>query len=531
MIIDANTGKVLYAQFADAPRHPASLTKMMTLYLLFNEIEQGRLSPTSKIPISERAASVAPSKLDLDPGEEIEVRDAIKALITKSANDVAVAIAERIGGTEAAFARMMTERARQMGMTGTTFVNASGLPDDQQITTARDMLTLALRLQDDFPAYYPLFSLQSFDFRGKTYRTHNMLLRRVPGVDGIKTGYTRSSGFNLVSSVKTGKKHVVGAVFGGTTASARDTLMRQLLTRALAKASTERTRRPATLVASQRSREKGAPAKQVAAKASPRPEPKIEIVKTRAVPTGVPAPRPAEPRKDAIAEVIASAAPQNATRPEAATAPAPRLDLDALREAMTEPTADQGDAGEDAPSPVVAASAPGPQDIAGLIRRSLVEPAAQPVAVMAAEAAPQPGADARSPSTLDRQAVALAQTEAPPTGTVPALRPTLEADGAPLSHLREPVARPQFPTSPVGAGFEIQIGAYANADDARSKLDLVRGRASGLLNGHPGVARQVRRGERQIFRARFTGFSEDVGTSTCLELRRLAIDCFVMKAE
>ena len=244
MVIDANTGAVLHNQSGDAPRYPASLTKMMTLYMTFELIEQGRLDYSSKIKITDEAAAVAPSKLDLEPGEEIALIDAIKALITKSANDVAVSLAQHIGGSEANFARLMTAKARQIGMTQTTFKNASGLPDEAQTTTARDMLTLALRLQDDFPRHYKLFATRTFTYAGHTYRNHNTLLNRYPGTEGIKTGYTRASGFNLVTSVRRDGKQVVAAVFGGKTAKIRNAKMQALLNKTLAKASTEVTRKP-----------------------------------------------------------------------------------------------------------------------------------------------------------------------------------------------------------------------------------------------------------------------------------------------
>lgn len=159
MMFDANTGAILHNDGGDELRHPASLTKMMTLYMTFETIESGRMSMSDRVVISERAASVAPSKLDLDPGESLSVSEAIKALITKSANDVAVALAEKIGGSEANFVRLMNQRARDLGMTRTNFENASGLPDMDQVTTARDMITLGMRLQDDFPSFYPMLSL------------------------------------------------------------------------------------------------------------------------------------------------------------------------------------------------------------------------------------------------------------------------------------------------------------------------------------------------------------------------------------
>jgi D-alanyl-D-alanine carboxypeptidase len=210
LIVDANTGQTIYQSNADALRHPASLAKMMTLYIVFEQIEQGRLSYDTKIRVSANAAGVSPSKLDLDEGEEIALIDAVKALITKSANDMAVAIAEHIGGTEAKFASLMTQKAARLGMTATVFKNASGLPDDEQVTTARDMATLALRLQDDFPKHYPLFATRTFTYNGDTYKNHNNLLANYEGTDGLKTGYTHGSGFNLVASVRRGPKHLIG---------------------------------------------------------------------------------------------------------------------------------------------------------------------------------------------------------------------------------------------------------------------------------------------------------------------------------
>src|SRR6185436_17114024 len=182
---------------------------------------------------------------DLEEGEEIALIDAIKVLITKSANDVAIAVAEHIAGSEEKFARLMTRKAHQLGMSATTFRNASGLPDDAQVTTARDMVTLALRLQDDFPKHYPLFATRTASYKSEEFRNHNTLLFHYEGTDGLKTGYTRASGFNLVASVRRGKKHVIGAVFGGVSAESRNAAMRTFLNMGLVKASNEKTRQPA----------------------------------------------------------------------------------------------------------------------------------------------------------------------------------------------------------------------------------------------------------------------------------------------
>lgn len=227
--VDARTGKILHAENADSIRHPASLTKMMTLYILFEELKAGRLTLKSPITVSARATGMAPSKLGVKAGRKITVETAITALVVKSANDVAAAVAERIGGTEKAFAQRMTRTARAMGMSRTTFANASGLPNPNQVTTARDMATLGLRLMRDYPQYYPYFRTRSFVFQGRTIKGHNKLLGTYEGTDGIKTGYINASGFNLVSSVRRGNKRLVGVVMGGRTGASRDAYMKNML--------------------------------------------------------------------------------------------------------------------------------------------------------------------------------------------------------------------------------------------------------------------------------------------------------------
>jgi D-alanyl-D-alanine carboxypeptidase len=229
IVVDANSGRVLHAVNADSSRHPASITKVMTLYLLFEQIEAGKLALDTELPVSAHAAAQAPSKLGLRPGQTIEVEDAIKAVVTKSANDVAVVIAEAIGGSEREFARMMTRKARALGMPNTVYVNASGLPDDEQITTARDQALLGRAIQERFPRYYRYFSTRVFTYHGRAMRNHNHLLGRVDGIDGIKTGYVRASGFNLLASLRRDGRHLVAVVMGGPSGRVRDARMRQLL--------------------------------------------------------------------------------------------------------------------------------------------------------------------------------------------------------------------------------------------------------------------------------------------------------------
>jgi D-alanyl-D-alanine carboxypeptidase len=231
IVIDAETGAVLSEQNADQRNYPASLTKMMTLYMVFDALERHQLTLKQPVAVSRRAAGQAPSRLGLRPGQTITVEQVILALVTKSANDAAAAIAETLGGTESQFAQMMTRRARALGMSSTTFRNASGLPDPRQVTTARDMATLSRALWRDFPQYYPYFSRDRFTYRGRVIANHNNLLRSYAGADGIKTGYIRASGYNLAASAVRDGRRVIGVVLGGKSPSQRNQRMAALLDR------------------------------------------------------------------------------------------------------------------------------------------------------------------------------------------------------------------------------------------------------------------------------------------------------------
>jgi len=229
LVVDARTGRALYEENAREFRHPASLTKMMTLYLVFDAFNRGRLNPYQRLWVSDQAAAQPPTKLGLKPGQSITVREAIYGLVTKSANDAAVVIAEALGNTETQFAMMMTSQARLLGMRQTAFYNASGLHDPRQVTTAWDMYQLAIALRRDFPQYYHYFSTPNFYFNNRMHANHNKLLKTYYGVDGIKTGYTRASGFNLVASATRNGQRLIGVVLGGSSASSRDVNMRDML--------------------------------------------------------------------------------------------------------------------------------------------------------------------------------------------------------------------------------------------------------------------------------------------------------------
>jgi D-alanyl-D-alanine carboxypeptidase len=228
-VADANSGEILHSRLADARRYPASLTKMMTLYLLFEAIEHGDLTLASTLTASRIAASQQPSNLNLSDGDTLNVETAIRALVIKSANDVAVVVAEELAQTERAFAVEMTARARELGLSNTTFRNASGLPNSRQVTTARDMARLTLALRRDFPQYMHYFSERSFSYGGRTYRSHNNLIGRVEGVDGMKTGYIRASGFNIATTANRDGRRLVAVVMGGPTAAYRDAHAEQLI--------------------------------------------------------------------------------------------------------------------------------------------------------------------------------------------------------------------------------------------------------------------------------------------------------------
>lgn len=234
LVVDGSNGRILYEKNADGLRYPASLTKMMTLYLTFDALKKGKLRMNDTLAISEKAAGQPQTNISLNAGERLPVKTAIESVIVRSANDSATVLGEALGGTTWNFAMLMTQKARALGMKDTVFRNPNGLPDDQQVTTAYDMARLGIALRRDFPEYFPMFKLRSFSYDGITYPGHNRVMERYAGADGIKTGYIRASGFNLVTSVKKNGYNLVGVIMGGSSASARDTAMINMLDRTFA---------------------------------------------------------------------------------------------------------------------------------------------------------------------------------------------------------------------------------------------------------------------------------------------------------
>ncbi len=229
LVVDVNTGKVLHAKNITSKIYPASLTKLMTLYMLFDQLDSGKLSLNNRLKISERATKTRPGKLFLRQGDKISVKDAILGMIVKSANDVSVVVAEAIGGSECNFAKLMTAKARELGMKNTVFINSHGWHHAKQVTTAADMAKLAMAMKRDFPQYYHFFSITEFKFKGKRIKGHNKVTAHYPGADGLKTGFTNPAGCNLVTSANRNGKSLIAIVTGSDSAASRDKKMTSLL--------------------------------------------------------------------------------------------------------------------------------------------------------------------------------------------------------------------------------------------------------------------------------------------------------------
>lgn len=521
LVIDANTGSVISAYNADEPRYPASLTKMMTLYITFDLIQQGRLTESTRIIISPNAASAQPTKLGLEAGRDVALIDAIKSLITLSANDVAIALAEHIAGSEERFAALMTQRARALGMRNTTFKNASGLPNGEQVTTARDMVTLALRLHDDFPKHYALFAMREFHYGGRSHANHNTMLNNYEGTEGIKTGYTAASGFNLVASVKRGPKHVVGAVFGGVTASSRNATMRTLLNMALYKASPDKSRVPATVVA--RSKPVAEPRIELrqATAGGSRPIYSPTIVADAQAPLSNPAtvqappPGSGSPGHVEIAQVrpvlVAPRVPRQAVV-QVAALPEPQSSV-RVSPPIYAPAA----------SPVL--TAPVDARLPPITSRSFIEP----TKTATANASATPRAAAQAPMGVGLSAAtAPAGARGAPPSTFQQQAAELNSGAKPSGPM--PVSSPHANTA-LTAQVEIQIGAYASAAEAENQLNIARSRAADLIGGAAAKTQPAMVNGKSLWRARFTGFQASSAGNVCSELRRRQIDCLVARAE
>ncbi|WP_069880212.1 SPOR domain-containing protein [Bosea sp. BIWAKO-01] len=508
MVVDVKSGRTLHAANEDAPRIPASLTKVMTLYLLFEQLERGRFNMNSELTVSSYAARQAPSKIGFAPGETIEVRDAIMALITKSANDVAMAVAENVGGSEDEFARMMTARARSLGMSRTSFYNPHGLPHNPpNLTTARDLTILARAIQERFPRYYPMFSTRVFNYAGGAYRNHNKLLGRVEGVDGIKTGYTNASGFNLMTSAKSDGRQIVSVVLGGRSGASRDKIMADLVAANLPRAAAGG--RSAPMVAeAEPAQERPHQATQVAA------APVQHAAASEPAPRPVPRPRvESEPEVPAAARAYAATTTTPIAPPRPINLGAQPLPLSGMRPvtATTTPSAMRWSIGAP-PVDGKILRPPANVDVTSSIAK-VAEPEEKPVA-----RAPEPAkVELRQPEV----APAIAQAKAPSAGTTTLAK---AQDNNKASD-----ARSGSTAIPSGK-WVIQLGATDDEAKAKDILAKARAKAAGPLAEASPFTEKVEKGGTTLFRARFAGFEDPKDAqNACAKLKRDGFSCFAIR--
>ena len=503
-VYDVKAGRALYGVDADGLRHPASITKVMTLYMLFEQLQAGRLNLDSRLAVSAHAASQAPTKLGLRAGTTLRVEDAILGMVTRSANDAAVVVAEALGGTESNFAAMMTRKARSLGMTRTAYRNASGLPDQGQVTTARDLAVLGVAIQDRFPRYFRYFSARSFVYQGRVIANHNRLVGSVDGVDGIKTGYTNASGFNLLTSLKRANRQVVAVVLGGRSGASRDATMRQLLADYVPRAHAG-TRRSGPVLASSDElplAQPMQPAHAILTQADML-EPGLAETPAQQSPQGLvrPAVIADAPRPKASGPV---AAPARRVEPAIAT-PKPRRVTSAKPAVEAAPTEEGGPVLRwvQGPAPVTAPA---------------TRPARTSISVDTADDTTSAVQLVRTKTFLvdegDHSVTQLAalQTQSPsqPSPNLPAAEPTADV-----------AAR---------AGWIIQIGAADSETAARKLLDRAKSSAERALAKAEPFTESIDKNGSRLWRARFAGFEDQKqAKAACAALKSRDFACMAAR--
>jgi D-alanyl-D-alanine carboxypeptidase len=504
IVLDAKSGKVLYESAADAARYPASVTKVMTLYILFQELAAGNIKLTDKMVVSKHAAAAVPTKLGLKAGKKITVKDAILALVTLSANDIARVVAEHISGTESKFAERMTATAHALGMSRTTYRNASGLPDSKQVTTVRDQAILGAAIYQHFPEYYEYFQTRSFKYGKRTYGNHNRLLGE-RGIDGIKTGYTRASGFNLLTAARQDGRHIVVVGFGFDSSGARDSKVRELVKKYLPKGRSGGYLDVAMIAA---------------------PGRKGGVVQTAAIDPVVPMPFP----QFRLAELN--------------QAPAPEADVVMLATTTPDPAA----VAAQLEDPVIVSSIDSPMPVRRPADLGLAPVAVQAAAVMSgAEPAPSQrpldviGAWLSETFSLGAEPAPLGQTRPsapllPPVGIGDAGEPvdpttSGSVETVAVAALEQPVPQPVAAESaaPVD-GWVVQIGAAPSENGANSLLSEAAS-SIGALSGFKPYVERIEKNGQVFFRARFTGFSDrKAANAMCGELKKIKMSCLAMQS-
>lgn len=514
--VDAYTGKVLVAREADVARYPASITKVMTLYVLFQEMRAGRLNKKSRLKVSAKAAAQQPSKLGLKRGETITVDDAIKALATRSANDVAVAIAENVSGNEKAFAARMTRVAKSLGMTRTRFANASGLPNAAQVTTARDIATLSLRVQRDFPEYYPYFKIKSFVYRGKTIGTHNKLLSQFQGTDGIKTGYINASGFNVTTSVARGNKRLIGVVIGAPSSGARNRYMMAMLEPLFEKVPGSKSRKIANLA--------GQPPGLAA-----KPTEVAEQQPTVPLPTA----------KPKAAKQVAQLVPLPRSKPEVIEAKVEEPEAPEAPEALPEDAADaedgdEGDAATTFTAVIVEEQSP---DTAVTIvaMNSEIDNTREDTKATFTQgemvwpvATSEQKSDYRSFKPIQTASMAAMPSigalveETEPVAAVEVVAAASDPEPAPQVEAPETTAS----TSAPAESWQVQIGAWVAEADALKRLARAEKLNLPHLGGKEPLALKTSQKGKSVYTARFAGFSsQKEARDACRALSKKGFGC------
>jgi len=555
IIVDGNSGATLSSNNPDGSRHPASLTKIMTLYLLFERLDSGKIKLDTEMDVSEHASEQAPTKLGLRPGQTIRVEDAIKGLVTRSANDAAVVIAEAIAGDEDDFAKLMTRKARALGMSRTTYRNASGLPDDDQVTTARDQSTLGRAIQDRFPRYYRYFSTTAFNYHGHSIANHNHLLGTVEGVDGIKTGYTRASGFNLVTSMRRGNRHLVGVVLGGRSGGSRDAIMRGLLAENLEKASTKRT---VAAITERNPSDANADVAEVEAATQP---PTIQVQGAVQAATVEPAaPPPVRSTTPTLRNVVAAAtaAVPPPTKSDARFDAKPEAKPEAKSETRSDPAPLTSGVIQTQPIAAIPGSSEPMKPVkvktvqikAGQVKLASAG-AAQPATPVTNGISARPDVPETSSAVMAKAEINKPESGMPPqpanhgTGngvlgvlpasSVPSASPTQAmayADPASRSPSQPQTIQQNGAIKPEAThtGWIIQVGALESESEARQRIEAARSQARGLLNkADPFTEPVVAKGERKLFRARFAGLDRDQAEAVCRTLKHSDISCITVR--
>jgi len=500
IVVDAKSGKVLYESAADAARYPASVTKVMTLYVLFQELTAGNIKLSDKMTVSKHAAKAVPTKLGLKAGSKITVENAIKALVTISANDMARVIAEHISGSESKFAERMTATARAMGMSRTTYRNASGLPDSRQVTTVRDQAVLGIAIYQHFPKYYEYFQTRSFSYGKRTYGNHNRLLGE-RGVDGIKTGYTNASGFNLLTAARTDGHHIVVVGFGFDKSGSRDAKVRELVKKYIGKSRSGGYLDVAVIPQPGR---KGAT---------------VQVASTDPVPV-TPLPYPAWRLSQQQVQIAAVEVIEN--EPEIVTASIERAPVPASR------PQDLGIESQPVPMQATAAIsslAPSPRDRPLDVIGAWLSDTFQ----LGAEPAPlgqtAPSAPLLPPVGIGEAGEPIDLMTSGSVGQQPVQMAALENQPMPAPITAEPATAPA-----PGSTWIVQIGAAPTEAGAST---LLNGAASNLpaLGAMKSYVERFEKSGQVFYRARFAGFSgRDDATAMCNELKKVKMSCLAMQS-